>query len=275
MPNLFGNNQNTNQQLGWNVVDPKINPDPRPQRRVNLNPFALNDFILQQGTRIKVHRSTLCPNVASVDGAEHSIDCVLCNQSGWVDVDPLETVGVFQSQKLDKLIQIEGFVDSNLIQLTLPLGIEITYFTLIEMLDYTDIFFQRILRKEGEDVDVLKYKACRINVLIDANGVRYYQDSDFKIDINGDILWLPVGGGVNRPADNIPYSIHYEAAIQFRAIRSFHVNRFIRHTTPDGKIEHIKGPESWLVAKEFLIKRRDQNNNELKQGPYDAHVIIP
>lgn len=269
---LFGHNRATNATEGWNVGESKTIVNPAKNSRVDLDPFAFDRLIKQQGTRLKIHRTLYCPNSKSTDGSEHNIDCTLCSGSGWLDVDPKEIVGILQSQSFKKLVRVEGLIDGNLIQVTLPLGIEMTYFTLIELLDFTDIYIQRVSRNDSSDVDVLKYSACRVNALISRSGVRYYQDVDFTLDPNGDILWLVAG---NKPADQEPYSIHYEAAVQFRAVRALHVNRFARHNLKNGDIEHLKFPETWVIAKEYMLKRRDVDGNELTQGPYDFHAITP
>jgi len=268
----FGHNLETMAIEAWNVASPKAVKNPAPKGRVDLDPFAMNTLVKQQGTRVKVFRTVYCPNVKSVDGAEHNIDCTTCNGSGWLDVEPLCTVALIQSQKLSKLIQIEGLIDGNIVSLTLPIGIEVTYFTLVELLDFTDIFIQRVMKHPTADVDILKYSACRVNVLVGADGTRYYQDIDFKLNGTGDIQWI---SGASSPTASQPYSIHYEAAVQFRAVRAMHVNRFARHTISANNVEHLKFPENWLFAKEFLVKRIAEDGSELKQGPYSTHTITP
>jgi hypothetical protein len=364
----YGHNRTTKNKPGWQVRDPKVRPEPNSRERVDLNPEAFDRLIQQKGVAAKVYRTTYCPKVKSVDGAEHEIDCTLCNGSGFIDLDPICVPIYIQTQELDKLPQVEGFVDGNTVLITFPIGVEMQYFTKIELEDFTDVFPQRVLRKPGSLVDVLKYKACRVNVLIDYDGQRYYQDQDFKIDLNGNIQWLTPGdqqlitfslvpdsgtwtltfgaetttplafnanaatvqsalqdlegledvqvsgnytsgftvtfvgvdspvslltssdsllngatpvtitvaddsAAAKKPDDNVPYSIHYECAVQYRAKAASHVNRFSQFATGD-KIEHIKYPEQWYCTKEFLPKRLDLDGNELQQGPYDAHDIV-
>ena len=265
----FGHNQRTKKRPGWNVKESVVKPDTAPQERVDLDPVAFDRLIEQKGVDLKVYRTTYCPQVKSVDGAEHEIDCTLCNGSGWVDLDPICTRAFVQSQGLDTLAHVEGFVQGNTVSITFPTGIELQYMTLVELNDFTEIYMQRIFRS-ANDVDVLKYHACRVNIVIDRNGVRYYQDQDFKIDINGNLDW---SFGSRAPAENIPYSVHYEAAVQYRAIHAIHVNRFTQVKT-EGGVEHLKMPEQWMCVKEFLIRRENQAGNELEQGPYDNHEIV-
>lgn len=268
----YGHNKTTKKQDSWNIKTSKLKPDTAPKGRVDLDPFAFDQLIEQKGVNVKVYRTLYCPNVKSVDGAEHNIDCVTCNGSGFIDLDPICVKAIIQNQNLEELAKVEGHVDGNHVAITFPIGIELQYFTLVELIDFTDIYYQRIWRKPGSKVDVLKYVACRMNVVVDKNLVRYYQDQDYVIDMNGNIEW----GTTRFPADNIPYSVHYEAAQQFRAVSAMHVNRFSQYKPKgeNGRVEHLKFQEQWMCAKEFLVRRTDINGNELQQGPYNDHQIV-
>ena len=365
----YGHNKTTKKAKSWNVKDPKIRKEEDPRNRVDLVPEEFDRLLKQKGIMAKVFRTTYCPNVKSVDGAEHEIDCELCNGSGFIDLDAICCHVFIQAQELDKLPQIEGFVDGNTVLMTFPIGVEVQYFTKIELHDFTQPFFQRLLRKPGSLTDVLKYPACRMNLIIGKTGTRYYQDQDFALDHNGNIKWLSPGdqqlvefsatpdsgtftltwGGntttaipfsassaqvqtalrlleglenvlvsgdfadgflvtfsdvdapvalltsssslldgadpvtisvsdnsvkARKPNNNQPYSVHYEAKVQFRASAAVHANRYTQYAKgPD--VEHIKMPEQWYCSKEFLVKRKDKFTDlELQQGPYDNHTVV-
>lgn len=367
----YGHNKTTKSKKSWDVKESKTGPDLFPSGRVDLNPKDFDDLLLQKGMNVKVYRTMYCPKVKSVDGAEHEIDCNLCNGSGWIDFDPICCKAFIQAQELDKMPQVEGFVDGNTVLISFPVGVELQYFTRIEMMDFTNIYFQRVLRNANSNTDVLQYKACRVNALIDRDGVRYYDTTDFKLNLDGSIMWLSsvqtrtvtfsavpatgtwklrvgqivigtytpstvaatiqtdlraalpypaltvtgnystgfvislvgvnglvgtfyadsdllVGGstsvlatmtsaltGGRHPANNVPYSIHYEAPQQFRAAAAGHVNRYTQFkASGSSEVEYIKMPEQWYCAKEFLPKRLDRQGNELQQGPYDNHSIV-
>src|SRR5690606_8578312 len=167
----YGHNRKTKKKKAWDVKESKLLPDSDPITRVD---FLVEDFdrlIEQKGVNVKVYRTSYCPNVKSVDGAEHEIDCNLCNGSGFIDRNPVCVKAFFQNQELERMLDQSGQHDGNSVLVTFPIGVELQYFTLVELLDFTDIYFQRVMRKEGSDTDVLKYKACRVNMLIDKNGV--------------------------------------------------------------------------------------------------------
>lgn len=189
----YGHNRTTKNRSAWQVREPKVRPETNARERVDLNPEAFDRVVTQKGVIAKIFRTTYCPNVKSVDGAEHEIDCTLCNGSGWFDSDPICVPVLIQHQELEKLPQVEGFVDGNTVMMTFPVGIELQYFTKIELHDHTGIYIQRVLRKPASLTDVLKYPACRVNVVVGKDGKRYYQDSDYRIDHNGNIVWLTAG----------------------------------------------------------------------------------
>lgn len=268
----YGHNKKTKNREAWNVRESVVKPDTAPKERVDLSPEAFDRLLEQKGMEVKVYRTTYCPKVKSVDGAEHEIDCSLCNGSGFVDLDPLCTKAFIQNQGLETLAHVEGFVQGNTIAMSFPIGIEIQYFTKIEIVNMPDIYFQRVMRTPGSDVDILKYRAKRINIVLDYDNVRYYQDQDFVIDQNGNLAWTGPSG--RKPADNKIMTIHYEVATQYRAVTAMHANRFTQ-VKGSGGVEFIKMPEQWMCVKEYLVKRVDQNGDETPQGPFDNHTIVP
>ena len=206
MSDKYGHNKTTKNKKSWQVRESVLRPETNSRERVDLNPEAFDRLIQQKGIIAKVYRTTYCPKVKSVDGAEHEIDCTICNGSGFLDLDPI-CVNVFiQTQELDKMPNIEGFVDGNTVIMTFPIGVEMQYFTRIEIEDFPMVFPQRVLRKPGSLTDILKYKASRINILVDYNNKRYYQDTDFAIDINGNIKWLTPGDKQKAAFSSVPDS---------------------------------------------------------------------
>lgn len=267
----YGHNKKTKKKKAWDVKESKLLPDDNPRGRVDLRIEDFDALIDQKGVNLMVYRTMYCPNVKSVDGGEHEIDCQLCNGSGFLDKNPIKTKGFIQNQNIERLLDEHGGQhDGNSVLISFPIGIEMQYFTLIELCDFTQPYFQRVMRKEGTDVDVLKYKACRINQVFDKLGNEFFQGQDFVIDPNGNIKWVD---DTRIPDDGMIYSVHYECHVQFRATRAMHVSRFTQYKAPgEPLVEHIKMPEQWLCTKEFLLRRKDINTNQdLQEGPFDQH----
>jgi hypothetical protein len=265
---MYGHNKKTKRAKGWDVKEDKVLPDTDARQRVDLRVDDFDRMIEQKGVNVRIYRSMYCPNVKSSDGGEHEIDCVLCNGSGYIDRTPITVKAFIQNQEMERMMDQSGQHDGNSVLMTFPIGVELQYFTLIELCDFTDIYYQRVMRKPGSNTDILKYKACRVNLIVDKNGVEYFQAQDFNIDQNGNIKW-----GARKPADGVVYSIHYEKHSQYRATKAMHVNRYTQYKAPgEPNVEHIKMMEQWMCTKEFLLRRKDINTQEdLHEGPFDEH----
>lgn len=236
--------------------------------QVSFTPAKFDQALKAHGVRVLLYKTLLCPNVKSIDGAEHEINCPYCGGNGFIDVDPIETKAVIQNQAAEKIHKAEGLWDSNQVSATFPLGVELQYFALVKLLDYTQIFFERIKRQPGA-VDNLKYKATKINVLIDSNNKTYYIDRDFVLNENGSIAWKSSRG----PATGTIYSAHYNAAIQYRATKAVHVARYMvdRKTDPANPA-YVKGPENWMLNKEYLVDRKDWRGSALQPNLIRDHT---
>jgi len=240
---------------GWNPKKATVLPSKNIRGKVNLDPVKYQELIHAQGVRVKVYRTTYCPNIKSLDGAEHEIDCPLCHGAQFIDKFPIDTVAFLQSQSQEMQQFSEGLYDGNSLYASFLAGIELQYFTLVELCDFTEIYIQRIKRQNGS-VDVLKYKGVRVNLLVDSDGVSYLEGSDFNLDPNGNIRWCSGKG----PATNKIYSINYETAVKFRAIKAVHVNRFCNVSTKEGDVQ-TKLPEQWILQKVYLVDRKDLDGN--------------
>lgn len=220
-------------------------------KKLSANPQEYDRLIRQQGVPIKIYRSMFCPNVKEIDTADHQIDCPLCNGSGIIDVKPYESWAYFHSNSFYSQDNPQGRHDGNVVMASFLSGVELQYFTLIE-LDIPDVFYERIKRQEG-NLDILKYKALQINAIVDSSGKEYHEGNDFDLNQDGNVKWK-VGKG---PSKNTIYSIHYHAKIQFRATKAIHKNRFMNVKRASDQVEIIKVNEAWEMTKEYLIRRED------------------
>lgn len=244
---------------GWNTRQNKvIDRNETDLTKVNLRFSEFDDLVRGQGVRVKVYRSSYCPNVKSIDGAEHEIDCPLCRGAQFIDRYPIDIWAFLQSQTLDKNHFAEGFYDGNVVHATFMQGIELQYFTLIELCDHSDIYIERKKRQDGTK-DVLKYPGLRVHMLMDSTGKEYFEGSDFKLDPNGDIIW----GRNKGPDRGVIYTINYDTAIRFRAIKAMHSNRFAQ-VDVDGGTELVKMNEQWLIQKDYLVERKDIDGNAIE-----------
>jgi hypothetical protein len=218
-------------------------------KKQSLNPDELDRVVKQHGVPVRIYRSMYCPNVKTVDAAEHQIDCKLCNGSGIIDIKPLESTAYFHSNSFNPKIGPEGNHDGNVLMATFLRGIELQYFTLVE-LDIPDVFYQRV-KRQVTSIDILKYPALQINAVVDSRGKEYYEGNDFRLDPNGSISWKTGKG----PSKNDIYSVHYHTKVQFRATKAIHKNRFLNLKTKSDQIKIVKANEAWEMTREYLVRR--------------------
>lgn len=234
--------------------------------RVNLNPEDFDKLIETHGVRINAYKTVLCPNVKKVDTMEHEIDCTLCNGNLFVDRYPTEGYVFLQSQKIEKMFNVEGVFDDQMVLGSFVRGLYLQYFAKIELLDFTTTFYEIIQRQIG-NIDRLKYKALLVNYILDKNGIEYQQDKDFIITTDTkDIQWL----SGNRPAQNVTYSIHYEYLLTFRVLRALHVNRFSQFgTSASTTVDPVEHSQQWVMKRDYLITKED-----IAGAPISSNKII-
>ena len=159
-----------------------------------INPDQLDRLIKDLGVRVRLYKSTICPNIKSIESMDHDLNCKLCNNN-MIDFCPTETIALFQQQELTEQFKHIGTFSLDEVQVTFLAGITLQTFAKVELLDFEEDFYELVHRQVGSDIDVLKYKACSIDGLFEVDKVAnkiisYERDSDFKINVDGNIEWL-------------------------------------------------------------------------------------
>lgn len=226
------------------------------QANPTIDPKAMNTLVYNLGVRCNIYYVAPCPNAKSIDGQEHNIDCPICFGSGLIDSQqPIESLVGFLNQNRENKFNpsdIGSTWEEGTANGTFITGINLTYFTRIELPDFAKQYYQRVQRQEG-GVDKLRYRAFKINMLVDKNGKFYEQDTDFEINSDGWIKWLPTSTGAKRPAKGVIYSINYDAPVVFRAIRAMHSGRYSVDGNKKENLENVAYPEQWLLKLEYLV----------------------
>lgn len=235
----------------------------------------LDQLIKDLGVRIRLYKSTLAPNMKSLESMDQDLNDPISNNN-MIDFDCKETVALFQQQQLMETFQIQGTFHIDEILLTFLSGETLAPFTKIELLDFQEDFYELITRQDGTDVDNLKYAACDVLAIFTYDRVskttdRYHLDTDFVIDDDGNIEWI----STHRPAARSIYSIYYKYHPVYRALKAVHRDRFSQYNLRPGNIKapkktidgttYVKLPETWVVKRDFLLERpknEDYDPNE-------------
>ena len=227
----------------------------------------LDQEILDLGIRVKVYKSTVCPNMTSLESFDHDINCTVCNNQ-MIDFNPVKTMALFQQQDLIEQFKVQGTFSMDEIMCTFLSGVTLHTYTRVDLLDFKEDFFEPIQRQEGTDVDILKYSACDVTGLFTVSAnvrTEYHFGTDFILNSDGNVQWI----STHRPADRQIYSIYYRFHPIFRAIKAVHRDRYSQYNlrvekikapkkTVDGKT-YIKLPEQWVLKRDYLVERSGSN----------------
>lgn len=227
----------------------------------------LNQVVKDLGVRVRVYKSTLCPNMTSLESADHDITCKVCN-NGMIDFEPFETIAMFQQQSLTDQFKVQGTFHIDEIFATFLSGISLQVFTKVEILDFKEPFYELVQRQEGTDIDNLKYCASCIDGLFVVEGqtIREFQEgAHFNLTADGNIKWRTA----NRPSDRAIYSVYYHYAPVYRAINAVHRDRYSQYNSRPNLIQapkvtvdgntYVKLPEAWILKRDYILDSRDQN----------------
>lgn len=232
----------------------------------------LDRLIKDLGVRVRIYKSTLCPNLTSLESMDHDINCSLCNNN-MIDFCPVETIAMFQQQHLAEAFKIQGTFDINEILVTFRSGITLQTYARIELLDFKEDFYELIQKQTG-DTDLLKYPACEVLGLFTIEGspkkvVEYHEGIDFNLDLNGSVKWI----GTRKPANKAVYTIYYKYHPVYRAMKAVHRDRFSQYNTRPDHIQapktspgdgntYVKMPETWVLVRDYLMERRNENTGD-------------
>ena len=245
-----------------------------------LNPDKLDQEVRELGVRVRLWKSTICPNMKSLESMDHDINCPVCNNN-MIDFSPKESIAIFQQQSLTEQFKVQGTFSIDEIQVTFLSGISLQHYARVDLLDFEEEFFELVQRQEGVAVDRLKYAACKVAglfVATNAGKEQYHEGADFVLDQNGDVKWV----GVHKPADRTIYSIYYSYKPVYRAIKAVHRDRFTQYNLRVGEIKapkktvgentYVKLPETWILKRDYLLERRDVMEALLPQNKvYDPN----
>lgn len=242
------------------VINPQVNKTKDYNAKfksISIDNTKSDQFLQDQGVRVKVYKSFLCPNVKQIDDGLHQLECSLCRR-GFVDKDPIETWSYIQSQAINKVFGKDGSFDDSHAAATFISGVELNYFSKIELVDFTSTFFERIQRQEG-DIDRLKYSAHAVNYLLDQHGREWQSGQHFELSTTGDIKWV----SFDRPDKATIYTVHYSYPVTFRAIQALHINRFGQSNFKNENRQMVEFQQQWIIKRDFLLDRTDVDNSPL------------
>lgn len=242
-----------------------------PRKSNGIDVDTLDQEIKDLGVRIRLYKSTVCPNMKSLESIDHDINCTACDNN-MIDFCPKETMMIIQQQDFKQLFATQGTFSIDEVMATFLSENTLQHYAKVELLDFVEDFFELVQRQEGTDLDVLKYPGCYVlGIFTVEAGVleRYHLGADFELDQNGSIKWI----GAHKPADRKIYSIYYQYHPVFRAVKAVHRTRFSQYNVRPTDIQapkktvgdrtYVRLPECWILKRDYLVKREDGEGSPL------------
>jgi len=223
--------------------------------RVDLNLDEVDNLIADQGVRIRIIPSVLCPNRTAIEDTNHALGCDVCKGDEVVDlVDQcFETDALIYSIKLDKQFNPQGVWDVKDAMLTTKAEVRLSYWYKIEVIDHASIY-NEVIKKGSGDSDKTRYKipqSCDTPFhLIDKAGVQYLNGTDFRPEDQA-IKWL----GSNRPASGTLFSLHYPIIPTYRVLETLHDNRFYMETFKRKERVPFNLPQQAVLRWDYLANK--------------------
>lgn len=243
------------------------------QLTTGINVVNLDQLVEDLGVRVRVWKSSTCPNMTSLESFDHDPNCPVCDNN-MIDFDCFETIAMFQQQDLSEQFKVHGTFSIDEVLVTFKAGVSIQTFAKIEILDFKEEFYELVQKQDGgiANPDKLKYPACEVTavfVIRNNQKERFYQGADFDLDLNGSIVWK----GSHIPADREIYTVYYKYHPVYRATKAVHRDRFSQYNNlrdlsaskiPASAIKNVNGrtfvklPEEWVLRRDFLLDRKDK-----------------
>ena len=113
----------------------------------------LDQLILDLGVRIKLYKSTLAPNMTSLESMDQDLNDNK-SQNNVIDFDCVETIALFQQQSLTEQFKIQGTFHIDEVLITFLSGQTLAPLAKIEVLDFEEDFYELVQRQARTEVRV-------------------------------------------------------------------------------------------------------------------------
>ena len=228
--------------------------------RVELVVKEFNNLIEDQGTRVRLTPSILCPVRTSVSDhaadTNHNLNCPICDGSEIVDLHELaiEDWVFIQGIKIEKMFQMQGVLDLKVAFMTVRSADRVGYWWKVEIIDFGSMFNELIVKKEG-DTDKVRYPYFdamegSFFAMVGPDGVRYEKDTDYTVS-GKTITWL----SANRPETGRLVSFLYPVLPTFRVLELMHDNRYYYDGFKKPTKTPIQLPQQCHIRWDFMAKK--------------------
>ena len=247
--------QSTPSPIPLYIPDPSIKGD------------AFDQILQNRGIRF-IHRIAVpCPNMTSINSNNHDPNCEFCDNSQILHLSGKEIWGVFGSNTLEKMFEIQGVWEVGTAAITFPTlfpdGLSADFNT-FDHLECPDFIVRLNDLKEYEPTSngrqKLRYRIvdmCHMTSVRNDSLYVYEDGVDFTI-VNGEISWLPGKAPSYNDSSLIGevLSITYTAHPVYAVLNMMHEMRVTQEFIGGTKIAK-RLPQQVLVKRDFLTTGSD------------------
>jgi len=234
--------------------------------RVDLLPEDFDELVQDQGCRVRISPSMLCPNRTTLHDTNHKLDCPLCFGDEALDLpeESQEGFAFIQAIKLDKQFNVEGIFDMKDAMMSPETKLKVYEWYKVEVLDFSSIYNQ-LIKKSSANEDKLRYSpATKVldgdYFLVDNEGNRYTNGNEYYVS-DRNIVWK----NATRPDPGTLFTITYPILPTFRIIQMLHDNRYYYYTNKIPVKRPVRMPQQAIIRWDYLSFK--SGSNELPVSP--------
>lgn len=229
-----------------------------------------DQILNNRGIRFIHSRAIPCPNMRSLNDNSHNPNCTHCDGSGILYYEPLEIIGTFMSNSIEKQFEYNGQWEVGTAVVTMPSeysnGIQ-AEFGMYDRLVVTDYTVRLWEKKEYEprtgNTQQLRYPVSKIEYLVtvtDSLIKEYIQGVDFTITTDGLIQWISGHTPNYDPLTSTGQvmGISYYANPVYIVLQPMRELRVTQQLMPDGTKVAIRLPMQLLVKRDFLVNKAEK-----------------
>lgn len=246
----------TPQFMPINIADPSIRGE------------AWDQLLRNRGIRFIHKKAALCPNIKSPDLRSHEPDCQFCDSSGIIYYSEKEIWGVFTSNTLEKLFEVQGVWEMGSAVVSFPTeypdGTQADFNT-FDLLTCPDFQIRLPQLKEYEltsdNKQKLRYPVLRVEYASSiTNGEMklYEQGVDFNV-VDGKIEWVegkqPPINSASQVGDTVTWD--YIASPVYRVLQHMHEIRASQQMD-NGQKTARRLPQAILVKRDFMVQLNEK-----------------
>lgn len=235
-----------------------------PQWQDNVVDFdrdAFTRFIEDKGYAVSWEKAVLCPNVpgTGLSPRDHAIGCPICDERGFIYVDPTPTKMLMQGIRLNQSFFAYGRWDVGNMLVTAEPEFTVDYFDRLTLGNGVGRFTQRLVRQPGLVADKLKYAPLCFHFVgwVDRAGalVQFSQDADFRVSADGASIEWP---DANQPDAGSFYSVCYDYRPRYVVLDLVHHHR---DSTVEG--QHYQFPVQAVAKLDFMIRNEGEDPRQV------------